>query len=414
MEKKNPGEKPADKAMLERALALVSPCDRCGACLPVCPLFGARDVESSSARGKNTLTRALAGGVIEPGPDVLAAMNFCLLCRTCVETCPNRVATDEAMVDVRQYLMNRTGAANVKYRAVGGFLKSRGLVKLAAGALAILRKTGLNRVFPYGMAPDEYTRAHFLAAFAGPAALGQPAPPSPATVSAGAKVAYFHGCGMRMMFPDAATETIEILSTTTQPILRENVCCGLPHLAHGLRSAFLDLAKENIRLYEDCDLVVSDCASCGGTLKHVAAWFADDPVWKERAAAFSAKVMDLTEYLVKVGYEPRRRIEATLTYHDPCHLVRGQGITKQPRELLRAAGTFVEMKEADLCCGGAGSFHMDYPAIAAKIVTRKRESIEQSGAGIVVTGCPGCLIQMTKAARASGGRFKAMHISQVI
>ena len=116
--------------------------------------------------------------------------------------------------------------------------------------------------------------------------------------------------------------------------------------------------------------------------------------------------MDLTEYLVNVGYTPRRRVEATFTYHDPCHLVRGQGITKQPRELLRAAGTFVEMKEADLCCGGAGSFHMDYPAIAAKIIARKRENIEQSGAQVVVTGCPGCLIQMTKAAQASGGRFQ--------
>ncbi len=400
--------------MLERALKLVSPCDRCGACLPVCPLFAAKDVESSAARGKNTLTRALAGGVVEPSAALLEAAGFCLLCRTCVDNCPNKVATDEAMVDVRQYLINHTGALNAKYRAVGSFLRSPTLVKLAAGGLALLRKTGLNRLVPYGSAPDEYTRTHFLTAFAGPAALGTPAVTAPKPIPAGAKVGYFYGCGMRMMFPSAAADTLKILGTVSQPILKENVCCGLPHLAHGLRETFLALAKENIRQFEAVDIVVSDCASCGGTLKHLASWFADDPEWKERAAAFSAKVLDLTEYLVQVGYTPRRRIEATLTYHDPCHLVRGQGITKPPRELLKATGTYVEMDAAALCCGGAGSFHMDYPAVSARIVTRKKESIERTGARIVATGCPGCLIQLSKAARASGGRFQAMHISQVI
>ena len=192
-------DKNADIQLLQKAQRTVSQCDRCGACLPVCPLFGVRDIESSSARGKNTLTRALAGGVIEPKADVLAAVDFCLLCRTCVETCPNRVATDEAMVDVRQYLVNRTGAMNAKYRAVGGFLKSRGLVKVAAGALAIARRMGLSRVFPYGMAPEEYTRAQYLAAFAGPAALGKKGPPLHRPVTrhqASTRVAYFHGCGI--------------------------------------------------------------------------------------------------------------------------------------------------------------------------------------------------------------------------
>jgi glycolate oxidase iron-sulfur subunit len=159
---------------------------------------------------------------------------------------------------------------------------------------------------------------------------------------------------------------------------------------------------------------VCDCASCGAALKHLASYFTDDPQRKDQAAAFSRKVMDLTEYLVKVGYTPRQKVEAVFTYHDPCHLVRGQGIKNQPRDLLKGAGKFVEMKEADTCCGGAGSFHMDYPDISSKILNRKRQNIEKTGAAIVVTGCPGCLIQLTKAAKAGGGKFKAMHISQVI
>jgi len=403
-----------DSALLQAAREKVSPCDRCGACLPVCPLFGVRDIELSSARGKNAITRAIAEGGIDPTPATLAAVDFCLLCRACVETCPSKVKTDEAMIDLRQYLVERTGAANLKYRAAGGILKSPGLVKLAAGTLALARKLGINGVFPHGLAPDEYTRAHFLTAFAGPAALGRQAPPSEIAITAKTKTAYFYGCGMRMMFPRAAAETVSILQTTARILRPDNVCCGLPHLAHGLRGDFLALAKKNIRLYEEADIIVSDCASCSGTLKHIASFFEGDPVWRDRAVAFSAKAMDLTEYLAKAGYAPRQRTAAVFTYHDPCHLARGQGIRKQPRDLLNAAGEFVEMEEVDVCCGGAGSFHVDYPAISAGILAKKRLNIEKTGASVVVTGCPGCLIQLTKAAKASGGRFRALHISQVI
>ncbi len=406
--------KTADVELLRNAKSIVSQCDRCGTCLPVCPLFGARDVEKSSARGKNVIVRLLAEGGIEPKPEVLAAVNFCLLCRACTENCPSRVKTDEAMIDVRQYLVERTGGIGAKYRLAGGLLKSRGLVKLAAGTLALLRKLGLAGVFPYGMVPEEYTRAHFLSAFAGPAALGTAALASAVKITAATKVAYFRGCGMRLLFPAAAAETLAILGTTTRVMRKDNVCCGLPHLAHGMRDEFLALARKNIRLYEDADLVVSDCASCGGTLKHIAAWFAADPEWSDRAGAGRRKVVGLTEYLVEAGYAPRRTVDAAFTYHDPCHLARGQGIRQEPRGLLRATGRYVEMEEADTCCGGAGSFHVDYPDIAAKILAKKQANIERTGAAVVVTGCPGCLIQLSKAAKASDGKFKAMHISQVI
>ena len=400
--------------LLWEAGNMVSRCDRCGTCLPVCPLFGVKGIEATSARGKNTIARALADGGIEPTREALDIVNFCLLCRACVDACPAKVPTDEAMVDVRQHLTDLAGGASAKYKLVGGVLKRPSVVKAAAAALSILRRSGLNGLFPYGMAPEEYTRTHFLTAFAGPAALGRQAPPSGVTVTGKTRVASFRGCGMEMMFPEAAAQTRDILKTTSRLVVKKNVCCGLPHLAHGLRGEFLVLAQKNILLFEDADVVVSDCASCGATLKHLGSFFADDPAWRDKATAFSGKVMDLTEYLAKVGYKPRQKADAVFTYHDPCHLVRGQGITKPPRELMKAAGSFIEMKEADACCGGAGSFHIDYPDVAAQILEKKRRNIEQTGASVVVTGCPGCLIQLSKAAKASGGRFKAMHISQVI
>ena len=404
----------ADPELLRKAGKMVSGCDRCGTCLPVCPLFGVRGIEATSARGKNAITRALADGGIEPTKEALDIVNFCLLCRACVDVCPAKVPTDDAMVDVRQHLTDLAGGPGAQYRFVGSVLKRPAIVKAASIALSILRRSHLNGLIPYGMAPEEYARSRFLNAFAGPASLGKPATPSEVTVTAQSKVAYFRGCGMEMMFPGAAAESRAILKSTTRLREPQNVCCGLPHLAHGLRGDFLDLARRNIRAFEEADVIVSDCASCGSTLKHLGVFLADDPVWKDRAAVFSAKVMDFAEYLVVVGYEPRQKTDAVFTYHDPCHLVRGQGITGPPRELLKAAGRFVEMKGSDVCCGGAGSFHIDYPDAAAQILDRKQKNIEETEASVVTTGCPGCLIQLAKAAKASGGKFKAMHISQVI
>ncbi len=406
--------KKTERDLLQEVRSIVSQCDRCGTCRLVCPLSEVNDVEASAARGKNNIARGLAMGGLEPTPEVLAAVNFCLLCRACIDSCPSKIKTDEAMIAVRQHFADHFGGAGAKYKLMGGMLKSRRLVKLAAGMFGVLRKTGIHKLVPAGLVPGKYTREQFLSAFAGPAALPGAVAASAALVSEATKVAYFHGCGIRMMFPEAAAETLAILRTVSRPMVCDNVCCGLPHLAHGLREDFLELARENIRLFEDADVVVCDCASCSGTLKHIAGYFADDPEWKDRAAAFSNKIMDLTEYLVKVGYKPRLRVEAKLTYHEPCHLGRGQGVKKQPRELLKMAGDFVEMAGADTCCGGAGSFHLDYPEVSAAILDKKRANIEKTGAQIVVTECPVCLAQLTKAAEQSGGKFRAMHISQVI
>jgi len=400
--------------LLKQTSQLVAGCDRCGGCLPVCPLFRLDDRERVSARGKNAIARGLAEGGLEPGPELRAAVEFCLLCRACTSACPNHVPTDEAMMGVRQLLTDAAGGPTLKYVLVGRVLKSRALLGLGALALSALRRLKLASLLPAALVPREFPQDAFLSAFAGPAALGGQAKASTAPVGPGAKVAYFQGCGMRLMFPDAARSTLDLLGGISPVAAKDNFCCGLPHLAHGMGEQFLQLARRNIALYEDSDVVVTDCASCGGALKHLAGHFQDDPQWRDRAAAFSAKVMDLTEYLVKAGYRSPVRRDVTFTFHDPCHLVRGQGIRAAPRQLLEGAGSFVEMDESDSCCGGAGTFHLDHPEAAGQILERKRDNIERSGAAIVVTACPGCLIQLTRAAKASGGRFQAMHISQVL
>jgi glycolate oxidase iron-sulfur subunit len=340
-------------------------------------------------------------------------MNFCLLCRACVVNCPTKVATDEAMVHARQHLVDQLGGPAAKYLFLGGVMKSRRLVRLSAVVLAVLRRLGACRLVPWGLVPEEITRNRFLDAFAGPAALGGPVRGPRPTLAGVSRVAYFNGCGMRMLFPDAAASTRRLLAATapTPPRQVDNLCCGLIHLAHGMREDFLAMARENIRLYRDADVIVSDCASCSGTLKHLADYFQDDPAWRAPAAEFGSKVMDLTEYLVAVGYRPRRREDLIVTFHEPCHLGRGQNLRTQPRDLLRAAGTYVEMPGADVCCGASGSFHLDYPEVSAGLLARKRACIERTGARVVVTECPACMTQLHKAA---AGTFQVLHLSQVL
>ena len=286
--------------LIQAAASNVTQCERCGTCLTVCPLYAIHGVERVSPRGKNMIARALSQDGIEPTKEVLNAVNFCLLCRSCVDNCPSKLKVDETMIHAREYLTQLNGGPTLKYHAIGRMLKSRTMVKLAATSLAVMRKIGLNSLIPYGMAPEQYVRKNLTAACAGPAVYGQKIPHSEVKVALKTKVAYFQGCGMQMMFPEAAEDTIRILKTTTSLMIKENVCCGLPHLAHGLRNEFIASAKKNMELYEDVEIIVTDCASCGGTLKHTADYFKDDPQWRQRAEAFSRKIMDLSDFFASI------------------------------------------------------------------------------------------------------------------
>ncbi|MFZ5946189.1 MAG: (Fe-S)-binding protein [Bacillota bacterium] len=400
--------------LLKETKDIVGQCDRCGTCLPVCPLFGVKDIESSSARGKNNIARAMVEGGIQPDSQVMDVVNFCLLCRTCISNCPNKVRTDEVMTNIRQYITDKKGSPGLKYRVLGKVLKDKTLLKLSAGALNLINKLKLNRAVPYGMAPGRFTREEYLKNFAGPAVLSGVSLQAKKDITKEMKVAYFRGCGMEMFFPEAISDSLKVLNSIAEVELVDNLCCGLPHLSHGLRKDFFEMAKKNILLYKHIDIVVSDCASCSGTLKHIGSYFKDDHEWNSEADAFSKKVMSFSEFLVKAGYQPQRRNQAKLTFHEPCHLGRGQGIKKEPRQLLKLAGEYVEMAGSDVCCGGAGSFHIDYPQTADAILEKKRLNIEKSEANIVVTECPVCLVQLSKAAQRSGEKFQAMHISQVV
>jgi glycolate oxidase iron-sulfur subunit len=358
--------------LLQEIHEVASKCDRCGSCLLVCPVFAVNTKEACGSRGMVNAARALTNGKIAPESDILEAVDYCLLCGACVDVCASKVKVPEVMLKVRQHL-------------------------------AHLSKK------PFGFTAKETEQ--FEQAFADlcerNAALTQP------DVANGRKVAYFFGCQARLGSIDSAANTLKVLHSVADVELVNNECCGLPALTRGHVAEFVEAIKQNILLFETADTIVSDCACCSDTLKKAASYLSNDPEWSERAQSFSKKVVSLSEYLAKVGYVPQTQSEK-VTYHDPCHLGRNQGIKAAPRDLLKATGNYVELPNADVCCGGPCFYPTDYPEASEALLDKKRANIEKSGAAVVATECYNCLAQLKKAADKSGGKFRAVHISEIL
>ena len=173
-------------------------------------------------------------------------------------------------------------------------------------------------------------------------------------------------------------------------------------------------AKHNISLFEKAgvEVIVTDCATCGSTLKEYGSFFQGDVEWEARAIAFSARVRDVSEFLATIPIEkPPGRIEARVTYHDPCHLRRGQKVWQQPRQLLGLIDglEFIELPEADWCCGSAGSQLITHYETSAKVMERKMDNLSSTGASIIASGCPGCQMQLNTAVHRRGLKVKVVH-----
>jgi glycolate oxidase iron-sulfur subunit len=188
----------------------------------------------------------------------------------------------------------------------------------------------------------------------------------------------------------------------------------MPAKGYGRLDLVLAQARHNIALFEQANVefIVTDCATCGSTLKHYNDLLSNDPQWAGRAASFTGKVRDVSEFLMQIPLKkPRGRVEARVTYHDPCHLRRGQGVWKQPRELLRMIDglEFAELPEADWCCGSAGSQLITHYETSLKVLDRKIHNVEKTGAEYIASGCPGCQMQLNVGLRRRKLNMQVVH-----
>ncbi|HWI61946.1 MAG TPA: (Fe-S)-binding protein [Symbiobacteriaceae bacterium] len=400
-------------------------CIKCGSCQVFCPVFQETRNESFVARGKVMLMRSHIKGDIELTEGFAQRMDTCLLCKRCVANCPAGVRTDRLVEAARTELADKKGLPFIKKVIFRVGLKNAGIfdtgMKLGAiGQGLLFRRTehGMLPRLPMGL--DRKRMIKNLA----PRSLRASLPvTTPAKGEKQMRVAFFTGCAMNYMYTDAGRAVVDVLSRGGAEVVlpRGQHCCGTPVRAHGDRDTAIEMAKANIDALEraNADVIVTACASCGLALKEEwAELLHSDATYAPRAKALAAKVKDFSEVALAMPRvtEALGPVAAKVTWHDPCHLVRGQKITQQPRKLMKAVPSleFKEMAQADNCCGSGGTFSLSHYDLTMKINSRKVKNILDSQAEVVVTECPGCMMQIQDGLQQAGAPVHTMHLAELL
>lgn len=362
-------------------LAALYRCNKCGTCTTVCPLYNHSQHEGLAARGKVASLEAAVEGTLPVTPALRNRLSDCLLCGACKASCPCSVPTTDLFLEARAEMARELGQPLFDKAALGT-LGSPGLMGMGSWAGALLQSAGA-----LGWAPP----------IARPPYRSRQLPSGPAE-GAKARIAYFAGCMMNWVYADVAEATHRVLVHNGYRVESPQVeCCGMPNRSMGDHEGALRHARHNIDALMGYEAIVTDCGTCGSALKEYRKLLANDPEWAEKAEAVAKRVYDVAEFLHKFGYaEPNRSVKARVTYHDSCHMAREQKVKEQPRQILNAIPgiTYVEMKGADVCCGGSGSFAFTHPELAQKVGSSKAASIANTEAAIVATGCPSCSMQI--------------------
>jgi glycolate oxidase iron-sulfur subunit len=395
-------------------------CIRCGLCLAACPTYREYLTETASPRGRVAITRQALEGNLELSPNLFEQMYSCFGCLACNEICPVGNAPANLAIEMR-YVQEQVKPAAWKRPLFRGLIPYPGRMELATLPLRIYERLGLRRLF-YALGlrrlmPTYLRDLESMLPHLPQRPLRQVLPGmSPAKGEARYKVGFFLGCAQSLMFSDESAATVRVLARNGCTVItpKDVKCCGMPAVGYGQREVTLDLARHNIALFEqqEVDVIVTDCATCGSTLKEYVDFLSDDPEWAERAAAFSQKMRDINEFLMEIPLEkPKGQLDVRVTYHDPCHLRRAQGVWEQPRALIEMIDgvEFVEMDEADWCCGSAGTQLITHPETSLKVMKRKMENTEATGAQIVAAGCPGCQMQLNVGMRRNGLEMEVVH-----
>lgn len=398
-------------------------CVRCGLCLPSCPTYVETLTETSGPRGRIRLMGEVESGHLDLlSPGFVHQMYECLDCRACEAACPSGVPYGALVESARASIeAAREPQRGVRERAQRRFLvrtlfSSPRLLRLAARLTRIAQRTGAVR----------------LASAVGLGDAAGIAPEIPAeSFDArdqwyGARddvgTAFLHvGCIMPLAFPHVHHATVRMLGRARLNVTvpKAQGCCGAIAVHAGDPDTAREMAKTNIVAFErsGADVYVSNAAGCGSTLKEYAHLFADDESWRERARRFSARVRDCTEVLDASELDPAiGRLDVTVTYQEPCHLVHAQRVSAAPRRLLqRIPGLqLIEMEESALCCGSAGVYNLTQPDMARRLQQRKVSAILATTADVVATANPGCALQVSSGLRDKGAPKPVRHIVELL
>ena len=455
---------------------LLRQCIHCGFCLPTCPTYAVLGVEMDSPRGRIYQMQAVADGRMEVSPEFVDHIYCCLGCRACETACPSGVqfgklieaareqvqlevaqmpflgqqarlettpqakplARDDEEYPLHQHIPASPTLESPTERLLRRFffdlmLPSRLVTSLVFASLKLYQRTGLQKLLHRTRLLDAVNAlpTPFQGKLKTPEELmfnvsGEllPTPLPEVTPALGPRlyrVGFISGCIMDQVFRGINEATIRVLTANGCEVITptHQQCCGALHIHAGEAERGRELARHNIDIFEpyNCDAIIINSAGCGSNLKEYGHLLRDDPNYAKRAQAFSANVKDISEFLAAIDLNHEMgEITRTVAYHDACHLVHGQKIKQQPRQLLQTIPgiTLVNLKEADWCCGSAGIYNITNQEMANTLLQRKMDNIAATGASVIATGNPGCIMQIALGARERGMEIDIVHPIQLI
>ncbi|PIE71525.1 MAG: (Fe-S)-binding protein [Deltaproteobacteria bacterium] len=418
------------QTLLSELDALLATCTRCGRCQSVCPVFSTTRMEGDVTRGKIALLEGLAHQMLTDAGGVKARLDTCLLCGTCEASCPSGVKVMDIFLKARTILTAYEGFSPLKRAVFRGSLSRPRLFSALLGIGVRLQSPFLKTASTFhGTSCSAVARPflggrhlvpladRFLSSrFSNLNKKGKRGAP---------RVAVFPGCVVDKVYPKIGTDLLKILTHYQTGIILPGhpACCGIPALAAGDRKTFDQLVRYNLERFpaDTFDVLVTPCATCTATLKNLWVSLADgfSADAQKQIRALSEKVMDISQFLVdylNVGAPQNTAVNPLkVTWHDPCHLKKSLGVAVQPRKLIQAIPTLslVEMAVPDTCCGSGGSFTLQQYDISKQIGLQKADQIVSTGAAVVSTGCPACMMQITDMLSQKGAKIAVKHVVEL-
>lgn len=401
-----------DKKTVEKLLAGIDRCAKCGKCRMICPVFRETLDEKLVARARITLAESFLAGELRLDDELAELWKSCVKCARCGSICPSDVHGDEIAMGLAAVLNKSRQPTPVasffktvvsNRPAFDAFMLSASLMQrflppkrggtLRHLPLAVMGKSDMPLISPK-------SALHQL-----PRRIKHKKQDTPK-----ARVGLFLGCAINYVYPNTAKSIVNLLTSSGFDVIipREQLCCGTPALTMGLVDEALLLANNNCRVFTKAgvEAVITGCASCALTLSRNY-----DTILGEGRIP---PVFELSQFLCKMGFEPAVQDNTTVAYHDPCHLRHGLGIKKEPRTLLKSSANLVELKDEDRCCGGGGSFAFFNPDLSSALAQHKVAAMKESNAQMMITACPGCVLQLREHFERSGVNSPVLHIADFL
>jgi glycolate oxidase iron-sulfur subunit len=397
---------------LSEMRAGIDACVHCGFCLQACPTYLALDDENDSPRGRIVLMRsAYEGSLSLDDPSLRTHIDQCLGCRACETACPSGVPYGHLLEATRATVATKHKPPFIARLVLSVFRKPR-LLALTLWGARLLRQMGVADLL--ASLPGRVGFSMAMLASSSRAFRGgryEASAPSPTRGSA----VILRGCVMDGLFRETNRATERTLRLNGYAVHRAPAprCCGALHAHAGDLEGARDLAKRNIAAFEEAktDYIVTNAAGCGAMMKEYGHLLAKDAEWSERAEKVAARVRDISELLAAAG--PRRAgpLHLRTTYDAPCHLIHAQRVTSAPLQMLSAIDglELVPIAGADRCCGSAGIYNLVEPDVSRQVLAPKLDEIKVAMAEVVVTGNPGCLMQIGAGLYQSRAGTRAVH-----